>query len=46
MINKTLNAYATFTGEEAEQVEKAKTELKKGWRELILLGIEKAREER
>ena len=38
-INKTLDICASFKGELAEEVEKAKTELGVTWNRLILEGI-------
>ena len=38
-INKTLDVYASFKGEIAEEVEKDKVELGVTWNRLILEGI-------
>ena len=45
-LKNTLDAYATFTGKTAEQVQKDKDELKKTWGELILKGIEAFKKEK
>jgi len=44
-IKKTLDAFATFTGEVAEQVAKDKDTLGLTWGEIILKGIEQAKKE-
>ena len=45
-LKKTLDAFATFTGEKAEEVKRAKEELGLTWGELILKGIEAAKKEK